>query len=67
MHEIAIQISGMSCEHCVRALKKALGQVAGVVVQDVKVGSAVLRFDASTTSLEAIHKAIRDEGFEPRP
>ncbi len=67
MQETVIRIDGMRCDHCVRAVKGALGQMAGVRVREVKVGLAALEVDPTVTSIEAIFAAIREEGFEPRP
>ena len=68
MQTMTVEIGGMSCDHCVRAVRAALGSVPGLEVSDVKVGSAVVRYDPKTESAtrEAIHKAITDEGFELR-
>jgi copper chaperone CopZ len=38
IHTLAI--AGMSCDHCVRRVTKALGAVPGVTVKDVHVGRA---------------------------
>lgn len=65
---MTVQIDGMSCEHCVRAVKTALGGVPGLEVGEVKVGTAVVRFDPATADAtkKAIRKAIDEEGFELR-
>lgn len=66
MQHATIKISGMSCNHCVMAVRKALGRMAGVKVNDVTVGTASVEFDPGATSLEAIRKVIADEGYEPQ-
>ena len=68
METMTVEIDGMSCDHCVRAVRTALGGVAGLEVCEVKVGSAVVRYDPKVASAvrEAIRKAITDEGFELR-
>ena len=63
MDKKTIEIAGMNCGHCVMSVKKALGKLPGVTVQDVKIGSATLEIDATLTSLSAIHKAIADAGL----
>ena len=40
-----LSITGMSCDHCVRRVTRALAGVAGVSVKDVQVGRA--RIDTS--------------------
>jgi copper chaperone CopZ len=66
MDKKTIEIAGMNCGHCVMSVKKALGKLPGVTVEDVKIGAATLELDPAVTSLAAIHKAIADAGFEPR-
>ena len=67
MESTTIGISGMSCGHCVAAVKGALGQLEGVEVREVKIGSATVEYDPRTVSPERIARAIEDEGFGVRP
>jgi copper chaperone len=59
-HDIAID--GMSCGHCVAAVKGALETVPGVRKVEVAVGRATLEAD-DTVTRAALTKAIEDEGF----
>ncbi|HEY0151344.1 MAG TPA: copper ion binding protein [Longimicrobium sp.] len=63
MEQATIAITGMSCGHCVAGVKRALGQLEGVEIQDVKVGSATVEYDPKAVSAERIAQAIRDEGY----
>ncbi len=63
MERIKLKIDGMTCGHCVSAVDKALKRVDGVTVEQVGVGSAVLSFDAATTSTDVITQAVEDEGY----
>lgn len=63
MEQTTIAIQGMSCGHCVAAVKGALGQLDGVEVQEVKVGSATVAYDPAAVTPERITKAITDEGY----
>jgi len=63
MTELAVEISGMTCGHCVRAVRDALSAVPGVEVDTVSIGSATLRFDAHVTDVAQITKSIVDEGY----
>ncbi len=40
-----IEIEGMSCQHCVMAVKKALGGVLGILESDVQIGNASVKYD----------------------
>jgi copper chaperone CopZ len=63
MAELHLEIGGMSCQHCVAGVKKALEGVAGVRIYSVKVGKADISFDDSKTKKEDIVKAIKDAGY----
>jgi copper chaperone len=63
MTKLAMKISGMSCGHCVQAVRRALESVPGVTVDDVKIGTADVTFDDSTTSAEQVTQAVEDEGY----
>lgn len=67
MSSLQLQISGMSCGHCVMHVQKALRALDGVDVQDVQIGSASLQFDPAKVQESVILEAIRDQGYEPTP
>ncbi len=66
MERVTIEIGGMSCGHCVRAVEQALGGVEGVKVEEVKIGGATVRYDPAVASPERIGKAIEEEGYQAR-
>ena len=61
--KLTMQISGMSCGHCVGAVTRALKGVDGVNVERVTVGNATVSYDPATTSPTTITQAIEDEGY----
>jgi copper chaperone len=63
MEKLHLTIEGMTCEHCVRAVRGRLEKTAGVKVGDVQVGSATLDYDPQRTNLTDIEDAIADEGY----
>ena len=63
MQPLSLTIEGMTCEHCVRAVKNRLAVTDGVQVEEVKVGAARLAFDPAKTNVDAIEEAIADEGY----
>ncbi len=63
MTTLAMQITGMSCGHCVQAVRKALEAVPGVSVNSVTIGAADVTFDDSTTTPAEIQQAVEDEGY----
>jgi copper chaperone len=60
---IELQVTGMTCQHCVRAVREALGAVPGVtrvVEVDLGSGRATVEGDADP---EALIAAIKEEGY----
>lgn len=60
-----VSIKGMSCQHCVNAVAKALKQLPGItdVQVDLGKGRAVVDHDDSV-SLIAVKKQIEQAGYE---
>jgi copper chaperone len=63
MEAVHLNIEGMTCEHCVRAVENRLRRTPGVQVERVVVGAVDLRYDRSAISLDEISEAISDEGY----
>lgn len=58
-----ITISGMTCDHCVRRVRKALATVPDITVKDVQLGRAVIE-DAGDPAIEGVAiRAIADAGY----
>ncbi len=62
---LTMRIEGMSCAHCVRAVRDALAEVPGATVERVEVGGATVAFDPARTSPAQLADAVRDAGYEP--
>ncbi len=67
MATLELEISGMSCGHCVNAVKSALEELDGVDVKKVEIGSATVDYDPARTSRETIESAIDDAGYQVGP
>ncbi len=63
MAEAKLKIDGMSCQHCVQAVKKALCEVTGVDSTDVEIGSASVRYDDSKITQKNLEAAVEKAGF----
>lgn len=63
MMETIIKVEGMSCQHCVMRVKKALEGLNGIIDSDVQIGLAKVIFDESKVQINAIEKAITDAGY----
>lgn len=64
MEQTTIAVQGMSCGHCVAAVKGALARLDGVEVRDVKIGSATVAYDPAKVSTDQIAGAIAEEGYQ---
>ena len=64
MTKDTIKIKGMSCQHCVMAVKKALTSISGISEANVAVGSAEITFDESKVRKADIEGAIVKAGYE---
>lgn len=64
MAEAIMKIEGMSCQHCVMAVRKALGGMPGVVQSDVRIGSATVQYDDAKTKQKDIEAAIEKAGYK---
>ena len=58
-----MKIEGMSCGHCLHAVRAALEAMNGVQVDDVQIGSARLTFDPERVSREEIIRNVEEEGY----
>lgn len=70
MRQITLTIGGMSCHHCVRAVRDALADMPGVTVDDVTIGSVSLHVDPTVATVDRLVAAISDAGYnvlEPVP
>ena len=60
-----LKVKGMSCQHCVMSVTKALRQLEGVKNVQVDLGKGEVRFDnTKEVSSNRIEKAIQDAGYE---
>jgi copper chaperone len=64
MVKATINIAGMSCQHCVMTVKKALATIDGISQTDVEIGSATVTFDETKVRKADIESAIETAGYE---
>jgi copper chaperone CopZ len=58
------KIEGMSCGHCVMAVRKELSRLEHVKIDDVQIGKAKVEFDESEIEESRIIHAIEEAGFK---
>lgn len=61
---VDLDIKGMSCGHCVKAVQGALSKVPGVSVKDVRIGHATVEVENGAARSAELVEAVDDAGYE---
>ncbi|HWQ79857.1 MAG TPA: copper chaperone CopZ [Anaerovoracaceae bacterium] len=66
MNNVVLNVEGMSCSHCVKAVTSAVTALEGVSGVDVSLEekTVTVDYDADQVSLESIKEAIEEEGYD---
>jgi copper chaperone len=66
MEKKTLNVEGMSCDHCVKAVNNALGGINGVTNTTVSLKDKTVSFDydSALVQIETIKAAITDAGFD---
>ncbi|MDR6224833.1 copper chaperone CopZ [Desmospora profundinema] len=66
MEKATLTVKGMSCDHCVRAIKDNIGKLDGVKQVEVHLqeGKVDVAFDSQRVSLGKITETIEDQGYD---
>lgn len=66
MERVVIKVGGMSCQHCVKAVKEALEALPGIneVQVNLEEKTAMFNWQDGETPMEEIVTAIEDQGYE---
>ena len=65
VQETVLSVPEVSCEHCVKTINGALGQLSGVeaVSTDIPSKSVHLRYDPAQVSMDTIEATLDDAGY----
>ncbi len=58
-----LRIEGMTCNHCVMSVRRQLAGIDHLEVDDVRIGSAIVRYDETVVKPEDIDSAVAAAGF----
>jgi copper chaperone len=62
---ITLKVKGMSCQHCVMSVTKALNQLDGIKNVQVDLAKGEVRFDnTKEVASHRIEKVIQEAGYE---
>lgn len=66
MQTVTLNVQGMSCGHCVKAVEGSVGQLEGINQVSVKLAEALVEvtFNESEVTLDKIKETIEDQGYE---
>ncbi|RFU70956.1 copper chaperone [Peribacillus saganii] len=66
MENVTLNVSGMSCGHCVKAIEGSVGELTGVqkVSVDLENGKVNIEFDSNAVTLDQIKETIDDQGYD---
>ncbi len=64
MNTTELKIEGMSCQHCVMRVKKAVDQLPGVNAADVGVGTAKISYDETKIKEKDLVEAVEKAGYK---
>lgn len=63
MKTYEMKIEGMSCGHCVMAVRKELSKIDSVKIDDVQIGSAKVEYDENKIDTQILIKAVEEAGY----
>ncbi len=66
MRKIIIRVGGMSCQHCAKAVERALLNIEGVDSVQVELANsrAIVTYDEAIFNVQEAKRAIVDQGYE---
>ncbi|MCM3726597.1 copper chaperone [Neobacillus bataviensis] len=66
MEKVTLNVQGMSCGHCVKAVEGSVGALNGVssVKVDLKAAKVDVEFNTQEVSLDKIKETIDDQGYD---
>jgi copper chaperone len=65
MSTASYTVTGMTCEHCVRAVTEEVGAIPGVTAVDVDLASGGLRVTTDApVGDDAVRAAVEEAGYE---
>jgi copper chaperone len=66
METKTIQVEGMSCQHCVNGIQKAVGELKGIskVEVDLPGKKVTVELDPQMITLDTVKETIADQGYD---
>ncbi|SDM15147.1 copper chaperone CopZ [Bacillus sp. OK048] len=66
MEKVTLNVQGMSCDHCVKAVEGSVGELNGVstVKVNLKAKTVDVEFNTQEVTLDKIKETIDDQGYD---
>ena len=66
MEKATLNVKGMSCGHCVKAVEGSVGAMQGVdsVSVNLETGTVAVEFNNDQVTLDQIKETIDDQGYD---
>lgn len=66
MSNVTLNVKGMSCGHCVKAVEGSVGKLQGVssVKVNLEEGTVAVDFNGEEVTVETIKETIDDQGYD---
>ena len=64
MATVTLTVNGMSCNHCVISVEKALKEIGAKGSVDLASKRVTVEYDEASVSLDKIREAIEDQGYD---
>ena len=64
MKTYEMKIEGMSCGHCVMAVRKELSKIDNIKIDDVQIGSAKVEYNENEIDTRVLIKAVEEAGYK---
>ncbi len=64
MEKVTLNVEGMSCNHCVNSVEKAVKEVGAAASVNLSAKTVAVEYDQAKVSLAAIKQAIEDQGYD---
>jgi copper chaperone len=65
VEELALRVPGMTCGHCVAAVRGEISNVPGVTSVDIDLGSKDVLVRGRDVDRSAVCAAVEEAGYEP--
>ena len=64
MSNITLNVTGMSCNHCVKSVEEAVKNAGASGHVDLAAGTVAVAYDEQTVNVDQIKAAIEEQGYD---